>query len=340
MKSNPIIRGRNSNVEMLRLVSMFMILILHADYYSLGFPKYADFVASPVPTFFRSFFESVSLVSVNLFVLISGWYGIKFKGAGLVKLIFQSVFIIGLVYSIGIALGFAEFSADGILQCFLTTNGAWFVRAYIGLWIFSPILNKFVEDADKRTFTLVLASFYVFQTLYGFYPYRANFIADGYSTFSFVGLYLLAQYVRKYQPGIYERPEAWLMASLAIYVVGNFLITIYATDLEIVDLSILYTNPLCVLVALSMLLVTVKMEPTFSRVVNYIASSAFVVYLIHICNHWTAAEYKRMALQIYNEYSGLEYLGMIALFLLAVFAAGILLDQIRKLFWAPIQKRL
>lgn len=340
MKSNPTARDRNSNVEMLRLISMMMILILHVDYYSLGFPKYADFTEAPVPTIFRSFFESISLVSVNLFVLISGWYGIKFKGKGLLKLVFQAVFIIGLVYSIGIAFGYAEYSADGIMQCFLTTNGAWFVRAYIGLWIFAPVLNKFVEDADKRTFTLVLVCFYVFQTLYGFYPYRANFIADGYSTFSFVGLYLLAQYVRKYQGSLYDKPILWLVASLVLYVVSNFLITIYVRNLEIVDLTILYTNPLCVLVALSMLLVTVRMRPRVSKIVNYIASSAFAVYLIHICNHWTAAEYKRMALQIYNEYSGLEYIGMISIFLLAVFAAGILLDQVRKLFWTPLQKHL
>lgn len=340
MNPGAITQGRNSNVEMLRLISMMMILILHADYYALGFPKYADFVVAPVPTFFRSFFESISLVSVNLFVLISGWFGIKFKGAGLGKLVFQSVFIIALVYFIGVWLGYASFTGEGLLQCFLTTNGAWFVRAYIGLWILSPVLNAFADKADKKTFGRVLICFYVFQTLYGFYPYRASFIADGYSTFSFVGLYLLAQYVHRYKPGISHRPVLWLIATVVPYVLANFALTVFSEKPEIVELSIMYTNPLCVLVALAMLLVAVGMKPRASKSVNYIASSAFAVYLIHICNPWTAAEYRRIALQIYNEYSGLQYLGVISLFLLAVFAAGILLDQVRKLLWAPIQKRL
>ncbi|WP_155809292.1 hypothetical protein [Prevotella corporis] len=66
-------------MELLRIVSMLMVLLLHANFLVFGTPTVADATCQPVATFIRLFFESVSIVGVNLFVFISGWYGIKAK---------------------------------------------------------------------------------------------------------------------------------------------------------------------------------------------------------------------------------------------------------------------
>lgn len=64
--------NRNSNIEGLRIIAMFMILMLHVNNFSIGEPTTAEAVDAPIPTLARCVFESISLISVNLFVLISG----------------------------------------------------------------------------------------------------------------------------------------------------------------------------------------------------------------------------------------------------------------------------
>lgn len=40
---------RQSNMELLRIIAMFLILIVHSDYYSLGAPNKVDIIVAPLP---------------------------------------------------------------------------------------------------------------------------------------------------------------------------------------------------------------------------------------------------------------------------------------------------
>jgi len=73
----------------------------------------------------------------------------------------------------------------------------WFAKAYIILYIFAPVLNAFAENCDKRQLEIFLVSFYIVQTLLGFILNTGGFFS-GYSAWSFMGLYLLARYMRIY----------------------------------------------------------------------------------------------------------------------------------------------
>ena len=39
---------RQSNFELLRIIAMFLVLVVHADYFSLGAPSYQDCVNCPI----------------------------------------------------------------------------------------------------------------------------------------------------------------------------------------------------------------------------------------------------------------------------------------------------
>lgn len=64
--------NRDSNFELLRVISMLMVLGLHANFIALGEPtaEYVD--ANPIGAFLRYINEALCIVSVNVFVLISG----------------------------------------------------------------------------------------------------------------------------------------------------------------------------------------------------------------------------------------------------------------------------
>lgn len=333
---------RNSNVEALRIVAMFLILMLHVNFFSIGEPSTAEAISYPLPTFARCFFESVALISVNLFVLISGWFSIRFTLRRLGGFVFQTVFIITLIYFIGLINGNAIVNEVQIKECFFMSRYGWFIKAYLGLMIFSPALNFYVEHASRKEFSILLLCFFIFQTLYDCFTNSADFINNGYSTFSFVGLYLLARYVRLYGKDLMDRAGYFCLLAFTGYVAWGYLPVVTGV-MRVYYWSLPYTNPFNIAFALGVLLMAVKARPRTNKIVNFVAASTFAVYLCHMCNTWTANMYKELSIEVYNSFSGLKYLGVISAFMILVFVGSILLDQPRKWMWhkitPPVNKR-
>lgn len=188
---------RKTNIEVLRILAMFLVLVVHADFWSLGGPSVQEVKNSFLPSLTRIFFESISIVCVNVFIFISGWFKIRPTLKGFANFIFQCAYFLIGIYAVMLCLGYVDLSIKGIAGCFCLTPVNWFIKAYMGLYILAPVLNFFVENASKKTLGSVLIAFYIFQTIYGFTG-AAEFIVHGFSTFSFIGLYLLAQHVKLY----------------------------------------------------------------------------------------------------------------------------------------------
>lgn len=188
---------RQSNFELLRILAMFLVLVVHADCWTLGFPENADFIEEPLQSFTKVVIESAAIVCVNVFVLISGWFGIKPSIKGLSNFIFQCIYFLFGIYMVLILIGKTDLSFQGIAYCLCLSEWNWFIKAYATLYILSPILNAFVAKASKKEFASVLLVFFIFQTVYG-WSGAAKFVEGGYSSFSFIGLYLLSKYVKTY----------------------------------------------------------------------------------------------------------------------------------------------
>lgn len=68
---------RQSNFELLRIIAILLVLILHADFYALEGPVANDIINSPTDSMLRILFQAITIVAVNVFVMISGWFGIN-----------------------------------------------------------------------------------------------------------------------------------------------------------------------------------------------------------------------------------------------------------------------
>jgi len=213
-------KGRDSNIELLRVIAMFLVLIVHSDFFSLGAPSKLDIQNNFLDSSLRVFFQSLSIACVDIFVVISGWFGIRPKVKGLLSYIFQCLFFLIGIYAFCLILGIAELSFDGIRGCFAATRLNWFIKAYLLLYIISPILNAFIETASRNQFKWTLNFFYAFQFFYGWiFPSATAFIQDGYSTISFIGLYLMARYLRIYRPN-FTALKSKIDVLLSLTVVG------------------------------------------------------------------------------------------------------------------------
>ena len=334
-------KERESNFELLRIIAMFLVLVVHANYFSLGAPSLQECSDNPLQSMFRISVESVSIVCVNVFVLVSGWFGIHFKWKSLVNFLFQ-VFFFGIgIYLFVVLFLNVHVSLRGIAACFQITTWNWFVKSYLCLYLLSPVLNSFCDNANHKSFLTVILSFFVFQSIYG-WTGSANFFLQGYSTISFCGLYLVAQYVKRFVLPKFSRKNI-IVIGLILYVVSSLLlltIEFLSIRFSIPMLSMFsYINPLVILSSISIILIfsQIKMK---SRIINWIAASCFAVFLIHTNVNICVPYYKSFVKHIYQNYDGIFCVCLMFVFILTVFILSVLLDQIRKFFWKFINAQI
>lgn len=332
---------RQSNMELLRIVTMFLVLVVHADFFALGEPTISEVQTAPLSSFIRLLMESVSIISVNVFVLLSGYFGIHTTSQGACRFLFQCAFFLIGIYVVLILAGLATLTGGGIGECLFMSHWNWFIRAYLLLYLLSPVLNAFATTATKAQFRGVLISFYLFSSSYAWIENEAQDFQKGYSVISFIGLYLLSRYVRIHKPALcnlskYSDLAIWggitLCSALFLQLSGHLgLQTLY--DGSLVRLY-MYSSPLVILCALYFLLFFSKLHLPQINFINWMAASSFAVFLLHM-NANIAQQYFAPTIQhIYQEYP-LPML-WITVVLLAIFLSAVLLDQIRIFCWRLI----
>ena len=90
-------KERLSNIELLRILSMLMVIGLHCNYVSLGIPTEHTLSANTFGECLRIVIENACLVSVNVYVLISGYFGIHLKAEKVFRYLFQVFFFASVV---------------------------------------------------------------------------------------------------------------------------------------------------------------------------------------------------------------------------------------------------
>ena len=330
-------RQRLSNLELLRMISMMMVLILHADYAALGVPKDDLLTEDPLGAVSRVVWEQIAIVGVNVFVLISGWFGIRTSLKGVCSLLFQVIFYALAVIAVFAAAGWlTPNDYHAALMSLIPGYDHWFIRSYLGLMILVPVINAYLRQASMRQLAAVVTAFFIFQTIYGWILGKDGF-SGGYSLLSFIGIYMLGHLARR---GEWHRRGPWLWLALYLGCVAidsaASLWRLGATG-AIPPMIIEYNSPVVILGALSLMLTFAALPEWRSRTINGMAASCLAVYLLHF-NPLILKHYLRTCFEIYCSYYPLISYPLLALFLLAVFFASILVARLRLIAWRPLSR--
>lgn len=323
--------GRLSNIELLRIVAMIMVLFLHCNYLSLGWIDYNDFLKNPITSFSRALFEQLCVISVNVFVFISGWFGIRANLKGLSSLIFQVLFYHVLIILLFFILGL-EVPITTVLMGFYFGASYWFVVAYLILYMFSPVLNIFIEHASRKIYLRVLLFFYLFEFLFGWiFSISGAEFHHGYSALSFIGIYLLAQFIIKHTEKIKKQKTKIyfiLYICCSCFPIVLFLVT------KKMHHALDYSSPFVLISTISFFFIFNRYNFS-SRVINYLACSSFSIYLVHqhplIINYYIDFMNK-----MYNIIGGLLYIPFLILFALVFGLSCIIIDKVRILLWGKL----
>jgi len=338
---------RESNIELLRNISMFMILIIHANFVALPHIQYNELMSDSVSSITRLFFESFGIVAVNVFVLISGWFGIRTRTKGVLSFIYQILFFLGGGGILFILLGTTTFSLRSVLEVFQFAGKDWFIKAYIILMILSPALNTFSQKAEEKTQRYVVIAYMLFEAIWCWAANGARFFLAGYGPLHFIGLYMTAQYIHN-QIGQPSTPN-WIRAIFSFpkwIDLGLFCLTIVMNTAFVVGGSFVlkgvetpfaliyaYSNPLVILGALYLQLFFSKLKMPYVKLINWMGASSFAVYLIHTQTTFFDTCFTPQVCYIYDKFSGGSCIGMFFIFLSCIYIIAILIDQLRLLTW-------
>lgn len=333
---------RLSNVELLRIVSMFMVLVVHVDGASLGLPSLSGRLSFlNAEAAWKLVVESLAIVGVNCFTLISGYFGIRLSWRGMGGFLFQCLF-----YSVCIAsvahLCYPDY-VKGVSWwsswLVLSHTDLWYVPAYFGLMLLAPVLNRGVECMTKKEFSISFALFLLFNLWCGWWQ-GGKFNPTGYTLVQLILVYLAGRYIRlvvmdgnsmRKARGVVCRPLiGWLLA----YFVFTSLIFLTSLWLPTAK-AFAYNSPAVLGASVSLFMAFLEMRFT-SRIVNYAAASAFAVYLIHknafvwvhFMKPFVVRQWKTADLWLFS----LEML----LLCIGVYLAAMAVDAVRRRVWQKI----
>lgn len=336
-------KQRQSNFELLRIVAMLLVMVVHADFFSLSHPDAAFIASHPAGAYMRYLVEAMALVCVNVFVLVSGYFGIRPNARRVANFLFMVLF-----YQIGIVLAYVGYhrltgtpmaeSADELLEMCRPLVSYWFVAAYLILMCLAPILNRFIANSTPRQLWTFALCYWILELYFGYYT---DTFSAGYGALAFINLYVIGAAVKK-TPGLPLKSAlaagtaylgiCALTALIMLAIVGG--IDQPQVTTQAVTLFIDYTgiNVMLASVALFLFFKHLKIN---SKAVNFVAGSAFAIYLLHM-HPLLCPTYREVCRELYFGNSLWPYLGKITAFIAAIFAAALLIDQVRKLLWRLI----
>lgn len=265
---------RQSNIELCRIASIALVLLVHSAFAANGFPKTLN-----ASTFWLITLESISIIGVNVFIFISGFFSIKLKAKTIYNIVFICAFYFCILTIISTLFG-KPFLLKNLL---FISNSHGFILDYTGLVLLSPILNKYVENTDKKSFLTLLILLVSFQTYFGYIiGVNSQQFNNGYGLVSYSIIYLIARYIKlygipsfakRYAGSIYIISTISLICAACILLKSGFpngLRKLYA-----------YNNPIIIVSAISFFLFFEKMNIKPNKFINHIAKSTLGILLFH-----------------------------------------------------------
>lgn len=340
---NEIVKKKQcqSNIEILRILSMFLVMLVH--YLPLRMHTTTELmVNNPLKALFNLEMESIGVICVHCFILISGYFGIRWNRKSFFGLLFQILFwgLCGFVIAKYLLEPFLPSEMNYTISAFVSQmlvwyKGRWFISAYITLYILSPLANDFIQQSSEKRLLKFLIVFYIFSTLFG-WVVRSQEFNTGLSAISLLGLYMLGAWLKRSQLRFIHWSKWWDLLS---FFVCTLILTVASAALLLVGVksSIYgYLNPIVIIESVFLFQFFRKIDVGTIGWVNFLSASAFSVFLFH-CHPFAGHAYDAIC-RHFNSYAGGFIYVMI--FLVVVFIISVLIDKIRVVIWNLLQKKI
>ena len=283
---------RNYGIDLLRIVSMLMVVILHV----LSHGGILDALNGGVSVKYSAvwFLEAASDCAVNCYALISGYVGINSNPSKKYRNIFK-LYLNVIFYTVLISAGFRLLVPDStswtyVLQSFLPFwfNMYWYYTAYFCLSFFTSYINSLINILDKKKMVTLIVTIMIF---FSFIPiiFQKDFylLKNGYSLLWLTLLYVVGGCLRRLRVAtMFKKWQLGLFYVVPVIIAWVVDVILKANNVKGIESGFLihYISP-CILIssiALVLLFAKLDIKKSFIRkTISLFAASSFSVYLIH-----------------------------------------------------------
>ena len=283
-------RERQSNIELLRILVMLGVVVLHMNLYGLKIA--AEFSGKFI---FMHFTESLFICAVNVFVLITGYFSYKINKISvrkIIELIVEVILVKEALYITYSILQRTPISLSTIITNLIPNN--YFVILYCVLLCMAPFISKLFGvlcEKQRKYFVcsiLIVFSFYTFMTDALEAISRTSFAGinsiglygdqQGYTIINFMLLFIVGAYLR------ITNVQYNLKNSIVLYMVSTmliFLAALVSVRYSFAQISYNYNNPLVIFQAVGLFMIFKNLSIGSNKIINVLAKSSFMTYLIH-----------------------------------------------------------
>lgn len=300
MKKDSLVKSeksqtRNSNIEILRIISMLLIIAFHMR--RNGYSNYESL----------TMYSTISalgiwgILGVDIFLIISAWFlsNQQFRIKKVIHLVFQIftwiIFfaIIYLIYDAFYLKNGVWISIKDLIKYIYRDffrpfySYYWFITTYFFMLLAHPFLNKMLDKLNKLQIKKILIVF-LFVLIYS--QFSTSIVGD---VFTFLYVYLLIGYIKKYgchKLSKYAKPRFCILAITIVIAVRFLYFYLNKYNLFKNYFSMLLDSTIgCIgrhsiiilLLAMLIFFTVLNKKPTFNKIVNRVASCCLGVYIFH-----------------------------------------------------------
>lgn len=333
-------KTRAANLDLLRIVSMLLIIFLHSIDHS-GVLENAENCGTGMYLYVR-FTYALCMVCVNIYVMLSGYFMVnsKFRLHKLVTLWMEAAFYAFVLKLIFMLTGATPFSLLSLASCFfpILTGRYWFLTIYVGMYLISPFLNILIHAMNKQQHCLLnLCLFAIMSVWSSLHPAIAGMNSGGgWGLAWFVVLYLAAAWLRLYYTPC-QKSLPWFLGFVLIPAgitllqcppLADILPSVVSTIVNHwyrYDSAPVYLMTMCLFIGF----MNIKIHSEkLSKLITTIAPLTLGVYLIHA--HAEVSPWSWAVLDLPAKMGSWTFLLVQLASVFGIFAICAMLDAVRK----------
>lgn len=293
-----MVKERNSNFELMRIISMLFIVLCHIIIHG-------HIIENCLNQSLKFIFEAIEffiVIHVNSYVLTTGYFQSKseFKQSKLWSIITSSLFYRIVIVILLTSLGLLSLTKTQLMRelFILNIDHYWFLKFYFFLYIISPILNKLIKSVDKKGLQKIILILFIVFSVIPFITGNKAYHNNGFSLINFIILYFIGAYLRKYpikNSFLFKNYSKNLYRTILVILFLSFFLINFALHNTLTLLSssgsvfyelfgqidcISYSNPIVILQSISYLLFFETLDIK-SKFINNVSKTTLGVYMIH-----------------------------------------------------------
>lgn len=289
---------RQSNFELLRVISVILILMSHCDDF-FGFGD-AYSTTLGVNKLINDWLHAGGQIGVGCFVLISGYFMVQqdFSLKRILKLAGEIWFYAIGIWAVWLALniyqGEVQLGTTLVQTVYaffpLLFTHYWFATAYTILMILSPFFNKLIFSMDRKNYrTFLTILIVIFVVLQGGIPKALQEMSEGRLIPVFI-MYFIAGYLKRFRTERKYNAARHFSVAAGVYILliaSSYIITLLGVMLDsqsIVSQQYFYrvlNSPFIVVICTELFIGMMETPIKYNKRINEVAACSFGIYLIH-----------------------------------------------------------